>query len=210
MAIFRNRPDLLARFRNGDRAALGEVYDAYAEKVGALVRRSSHLGGGSARLGPQDFLDIVQEVFVKAFSPSGRGGYDGVRAYEPYLMMIARNMAVDWLRRRGRLVVLAPEVLEQLPAEGSPHEEEPPWDSPANLKVLETYLASLPPDLAALHRHRYQEGLTQEQAARALSLTRQNLRTLEERLRRGLRAALEQAKEPANQAEPPPARRVQR
>jgi RNA polymerase sigma factor (sigma-70 family) len=191
MPIFRGRPELLTRFRAGDKAALGEVYDAYAEKVGRLLRRGFQLrGDGGVRLGPQDLLDVAQEVFVKAFSPSARQGYDGLRDYEPYLLMIARNASVDWLRRHGGAVTLAPNAFDEMPGDTEAPGERAPWENPDTLALLERYLAGLPSELAALHRHRYVDGLSQEASARAMGISRQNLRTLEDKLRRGLGEAL--------------------
>jgi len=196
MSIFRDRPDLLARFRAGQRDALAEVYDAYADKVGRLVRRGFELRGeGSVRVGPQDFLDIVQEAFAKAFSPAARHNYDGLRAYEPYLLMIARNTSIDWLRRRGTSISFPPETLDRLQADQPAPGDRAPWENQHTLATLETYLAGLSPDLSTVHRCRYVEGLTQDATARALGISRQNLRTLEDRLRTGLKSALAQGDE---------------
>ena len=57
--------------------------------------------GGVCRQ-PQDLADLVQEVFMRAFSREGRQAYDGLRDYGPYLFAIARNVLVDWARVRGR------------------------------------------------------------------------------------------------------------
>ena len=196
MPIFRGKPELLRRFRAGERGALGEVYDAYAERVGRMVRRGCHLQsasgalGGGLRVSAEDFLDVVQEVFVKAFSPAARHGYDGLRDFGPYLLMIARNVMVDELRRRGATVSLPPEVFAILASDEASLEERAPWEDAERLSVVERFVTSLPPDLARAHRHRYVEGLTQEATALAMGISRQNLRTLEGRLHQGLARAL--------------------
>ena len=78
MPILRGDPDLLRGFRAGDRAALARVYDAYVEPVGRLVQRGCRVRtggqlGGELRVSAQDVLDVAQEVFLKAFSPSAPG-----------------------------------------------------------------------------------------------------------------------------------------
>jgi RNA polymerase sigma factor (sigma-70 family) len=195
MPHLRQKPGLLARFRAGERDALGEVYDAYVETVGNLVRHGFQLqkaesGSGRVTVSPQDYLDVVHEIFAKAFSATARQGYDGLRDYAPYLAMITRNAMIDWLRRRG-VVAQNPELLDQLPA--PPREEAAPWEDPATLAVVERYLAGLPEELKRLHQLRYRDGLSQDAAADALGVSRQNLRTLEARLRRGLAEALDQS-----------------
>ena len=196
MPIFRGKPDLLRRFRAGERSALAAVYDAYATKVGSLVRRGCvvrRAGGeyaGGVYVSADDFLDLTQEVFVKAFSAAGRQGYDGVRDYEPYLLMITRNVLIDWLRRRAGVVPFEPELLAAVASDQPALDDCAPWESTESLAITEHYLAGLSPELARVHRHRYLEGLSQEATARAMGISRQNLRTLEARVRSGLSHAL--------------------
>ena len=196
MPIFHGKPDLLRRFRAGERSALAAVYDAYADKVGRLVRRGIILRktGGAPVTGiyvsPDDFLDLTQEAFVKAFSASSRLGYDGVRDYEPYLLTIARNVLVDWLRRRGGVVPFEPQFLDSVASDQPALDDRAPWETTESLTVLEDYLAGLSPELARVHQHRYLEGLSQEAAARAMGISRQSLRTLEARVQSGLSDAL--------------------
>jgi RNA polymerase sigma factor (sigma-70 family) len=171
---------------------MAEVYDGYVERVGNLVRRGCQIQRASGRPGgglfvsSEDFLDVVHEVFMKAFSPSARQGYDESRDYGPYLLMIARNTMIDWLRHRGATTVFPAGWFEDLPSLEPTPDEAPPWWAPETMAILEHYLAGLPRELRELHRHRYERGLSQEATAQAMGISRQNLRTLEERLRRGL------------------------
>jgi RNA polymerase sigma-70 factor (ECF subfamily) len=214
MSIFRGDPELLRRFRAGDRAVLGQVYDAYAERVSLLVRRGCHLqtaaGADSGlRVSGDDFLDVVQEVFVKAFAPAARQSYDGVRDFGPYLLMIARNVMIDEFRRRGATVPLPPEMFAVMPSEEASLEERAPWEDAERLSVVERFIASLPPDLARVHRHRYVEGHTQQATAQAMGISRQNLRTLEARLHQGLAEVFARGREQADrQPKPTEARSV--
>jgi RNA polymerase sigma-70 factor (ECF subfamily) len=201
MSLFRHRPELLARFRAGERAALVEVYDAYAERVANLVRQGCQLQkAGAPALGglfvsPDDFLDVIHEVFIKAFSPAARQGYDGVREFGPYVLMITRNVMVDWVRRRGSTTSFTAEWFAALPSPDPAPDEPAPWWAAERLAVLERYLAGLPRELREVHRSRYEQGLSQEAAAQALGISRQTLRTAEQRLRRGLAQAIAEADE---------------
>jgi RNA polymerase sigma-70 factor (ECF subfamily) len=202
MPLFRQRPDLLSRFRAGERTALAEVYDTYAERVGELVTRgcqiaraNGHTEGGLF-VSAQDFLDVVHEVFVRAFSPAARNGYDGVRDYGPYLLMIARNTMVDWVRRRSHTTAVSSDWFADIASPDPRPDEATPWSAPGTLAIVERYLAGLPPDLRELHRLRYDGALSQEAAAQQMGISRQNLRTLEERLRRGLAREISGAETP--------------
>ena len=202
MSIFSGDPALLARFRSGERSALAAVYDAYVDKVARMVRRGCALrtaagSAGAVYVRPDDYLDLIQEVFAKAFSPAGRQGYDGLRDYEPYLLMIARNVMIDYVRRGAAVVPVGPEMFSEMACSDAALDERAPWESTQTLAMVQQYVAQLPGDLALVHRHRYLDGLSQEAAALAMGLSRQNLRTLEARLRSGLAQALSVQEGPA-------------
>jgi len=88
------------------------------------------------------------------------------------------------------MVFVAPDVAAKRPSDDAPLDERPASETPAALATLQRCLADLAPDLATLYRHRYIDGRSQEAAAAMMGLTRQSLRTLEEKLRRGLAQAL--------------------
>src|SRR5262249_23702506 len=149
--FFRDHPELLVLFREGEKEVLERVYRAYVRPVERYLRALSRTN--AAELGqPSAIADLLQEVFVKAFSADARRSYDGLRQYGPYLATIARNCFIDALRARGREVLKAP---EQLPAdlEAAP-EPTPAWD-PEVLAVLNGYLAELPPALKGVYEQRF-------------------------------------------------------
>jgi RNA polymerase sigma-70 factor (ECF subfamily) len=182
--VFRGQLELLAAFRSGQRHALEAVYWEYIDAVEKLAKRE--LLCMLPRSARQDLPDLVQEIFVRAFSERARLGYDGLREYGPYLLTIARNTIVDWARRRGR------EVPRNEPPEESVMEE-PPFADDATLRVVQAYLATLSPELAAVHEQRYVFARSQAETAAALGISRQQLRTKEKRLRDGLAQALSAA-----------------
>ena len=198
MPIFRLDRSLLERFRRGAPEALTTVYWEYLAKVEHLLRtgfdmrsRRLHVAGALGR--PNELADLVQEVFLRAFSTKGRLAFDGRRDYGPYILAIARNILVDWARVKGREIPLSPAEIEAASEEISIPEESPPWADPETVRIVEDYLSSLPLELREVHRLRYEEALSQTQAAERLGVGRQTLRTLESRLRSGLSAALDAA-----------------
>jgi RNA polymerase sigma factor (sigma-70 family) len=185
--LFRERPELLVPFREGDKSALEAVYRRYVRLVETVLREGTRVG--MSRVFTNDLeaqKDLVQDVFARAFGVRARMGYDGIREYRPYLLTIARNVLVDWARKRketlpGNIDVLSDAMVTQA---------EEPWADARTMRVVEAYLAGLPDDLRRLHALRYDEGLSQDETGKALGLTRQNVRTLEAKLRTGLSQAL--------------------
>jgi len=195
MTVFLNDPDLLERFRSGDRKALSTVYRFYAQCVGSYVRRRLLLAGSSAAGGlPALAADLVQDVFVRAFTESARLAYDGLRDYGPLLLAIARNAVIDYLRRRVEEQLDSRHLERLIDHEMSVQVDDAPWTDPQTMVFVERYLAALPQREHAVYVQRYAQGRSQMQAADALGLTRQQVRTLEERLRAGLARELARAK----------------
>jgi RNA polymerase sigma factor (sigma-70 family) len=197
MPLLRTDRSLLDRFRAGTADALGTVYGEYVRKVERLLSAGFEVRGRDMRVAgacrqPADLADLVQEVFLRAFTSKGRQAYDGIRDYGPYLYAIARNVLVDWARVRGREIPLPWLELEAAIEITPVFEDTEPWAEPLTVRVVEQYLGALPQDLREVHRIRHEEGLSQEQAAEKLGVGRQTLRTLERRLRDGLVAALDE------------------
>jgi RNA polymerase sigma factor (sigma-70 family) len=198
MSILVTNRELLDRFRSGAPEALAEVYWEYVRKVERLLSAGFEVRGRGTRAAgacrePADLADLVQEVFVRAFSEKARLGYDGLRNYAPYLYTIARNVLIDWARARGREIPSPWAVFESAEDIVPMAEDQAPWEAAATMRVVEEYLAGLPHGLREVHRLRHEEGLSQEQAALRLGVGRQTLRTLERRLQDGLAATLDEA-----------------
>lgn len=182
MTFLRDDRALLERFRRGEPSALEAVYWAYVGVVSrVLMRAARHLTGAEP-------ADLVQDTFMRAFTEPARLGYDGIRPYQPYLLTTARNLVVDRARRQGR------EPWAELDAELEPAAEPPdpddPLVDPALARVVDAYVAGLTGPLAAVYQARYIRDRSQVEAAAELGLTRQKVRTLEDKLRKGLSKAI--------------------
>lgn len=197
--VFAGKPDLLIHFREGESAALETVYWAYVDRVARVIQAvaKSYLAvrGERGRFGSAELGDLVQEVFVRAFSPASRRRYDCSRPYGPYLGQIARNVVVDHWRKMRRLVAVdvAP-LLDALSLEADALEKATEdWADEGTIAVVERYVASLEPDVRRVHQALYVQGLSQRDAAVALGVGRQAVRGIEARLRAGLRLELRRA-----------------
>src|SRR5213594_4413681 len=93
---------LVRRAQDGDRDAFGELYRAHLPAVARLVR---------FRLGHED-EDAVSDVFLRAWKGLSSYRDTGV-PFAAWLYGIARHVAIDALRRRGR-----DEPREELPDRG--------------------------------------------------------------------------------------------
>ena len=87
--------NLLEGFRRGERPALEQVYWAYVARVDRLVRRILRVHGGTRLIAAANVEDLVHESFTRAFSPTARQAYDGIRDYGPYLLTIVRNTVAE-------------------------------------------------------------------------------------------------------------------
>jgi RNA polymerase sigma-70 factor (ECF subfamily) len=197
--IFENDRPLLDAFRRGDRGALTTVYHRFVDDVARLPRHGFVVETkGGLRIpgahGSDEECEIVQEVFARAFSETGRSGYDGLRPYRPYLMRIAKNLLIDRVRRRQllSLEMLAEIAPDDATAEtGSPDpaddlspEEALDWQR--LLDAARQFIARLSEEERQLIVLRFEEGRSQEDVAAQLGVTRRRIRSLEGRVQRGL------------------------
>ncbi len=106
MDLLQDDQQLRRRFREGERDALVAVYDHYAPQLIAKLRpgirywrqgRAQRVGRDDPRL---EFEDIIQQTFLQAFEEAARLRYAGTGPYLHYLLSIARNVALQALRRR--------------------------------------------------------------------------------------------------------------
>lgn len=199
---------LLRGFREGETAALGEVYRRHARDVAAQLRygfafqaRGRHhrfVGCRSAF----DLHDALHETFRRAFEPRAREGYDGMRPYGPYLRAIARNVVLRGFRAREEQF---PEVrADDGEASGEPIEivdegaatPEQEVGRAQVRAVVQRFLQTLPAADRRLLELRFVEGQSQRDAAEALGMGRQQVRGREVKLRRQmLRFLREQGEE---------------
>ena len=139
---------LVGRAQDGDRDAFGELYRMHLPAVARLVR---------FRLGGED-EDAVSEVFLRAWRGLASYRDTGV-PFAGWLYGIARHVAIDALRRRGR-----DEPSEELPDGGV----EP---MTAEVMTLRGAIDALPTEQRQVIELKYLVGLTNEEVAAAMSTT---------------------------------------
>jgi RNA polymerase sigma factor (sigma-70 family) len=200
MAYLRLRPDLLRRFRRGERDALSEVYRAYLPAVTQVLRRGFVVKATGLRLpgcaSREDLADAVQEVFTRTLNDKAREAYDGQRDYAPYLVAVARNIVIDRHRRSTHEAVLLDPADLAMAEIASPElapDSDAPWGDRRSLEIARRYVESLEEPTRSVHAARYVAALSQRDAARELGLSRPKIRKLESRMRRELQSLLTKA-----------------
>src|SRR5262249_46673899 len=159
----------------GERQALGQVYFHYVEEVARLVRFGFVIEARSLRIpGAPDIeteQELVQEVFVRAFSESARLSYDGIRPYRPYLLRIAKNLLIDRQRNKGQMISFDENQEEPLSL-GADSSAPPPTPSGGTEETLHwqklstatsDYVASLNSELREFIRLRFDDERSQQE-----------------------------------------------
>jgi len=97
-ALMTGEGDLLKRLQQRDPNALAELYDRYGRMTYGLILRIVQDAGTAE--------DLVQETFLRVWNRAA--GLDSERgAVGPWLLAVARNRAIDYLRSRGRRIMVA-------------------------------------------------------------------------------------------------------
>jgi RNA polymerase sigma factor (sigma-70 family) len=187
----------LEGFRRGERSALERVYRHYVDGVTLTLRRGVLVAvdGATVRLGTQlpehEIEQLIQDTFVRAFSPSARAAYDGIRPFGAYLATIARNLLVDRGRRLGRDRRLVP--LEET-AEPAADDVQGDIVLTGELAhVVARFVTGLPPLEQQFFKARYAEEQGLREAAAIIGVAYITARRLDARLRAGVLEALRAA-----------------
>ena len=159
---------LILAVRAGDERAMAELYDRYSSVVYSVALRV--LGeSGSAE-------DVLQDVFMQLWRKPG--GFDASRgSLGPWLAVIARNRAIDALRKRHPESDVADVIISVEPDLASEAER-----SRAMEKVRGALTAMAPAQRSALEMAFF-EGLTHTEIA---AKTGEPLGTIKTRIRAGL------------------------
>jgi len=174
----------ISRLRRRDSDAIAAVISQYQHRLYRyLVRLVAE---------PAAAEDLFQNTWLVVMEKIGR--YDARRSFEPWLFTVARNQAIDFLRRRrGETLDTADECgvsrAERLPSAG-PDALEQLLDFERSAMVA----ASLA-GLTAIHREvltlRFEEGMKLEEIAEVLGIPLPTVKSRLSRALEGLRAGVE-------------------
>ena len=98
---------LLAQIKRGDQQALAEVYDHYFDQIYRYLQY---------RLGEAEVAaDLTGEVFL-ALVQALKSGKPPKTSLQGWLYTVARNLAADYIRQKGRTVSLVEDLVSDEPS----------------------------------------------------------------------------------------------
>lgn len=86
--------DLIGQYRSGSERAFEQLVDKYKSRVFTtiyLIVKDQAIAE-----------DLLQDVFVKVVQTINSDGYNEEGKFQPWLMRIAHNLAIDYFRKRKR------------------------------------------------------------------------------------------------------------
>jgi RNA polymerase sigma-70 factor, ECF subfamily len=170
--------DLIKQVAEGDRAALGTLYDRFAPAMLAVGQR---IVGG-----PREAEDLVHDVFLEAWLRARY--YDPARgSVRTWLMLRLRSRALDRRRsaQRGRSMDVDDLKLEAKPTDGGP-------GAGADARRVRGLLAELPAEQRTVLELSYFQGCTCAEIATTLDIPIGTVKSRMSRAIAQLRASLGQ------------------
>ena len=145
------------------------LMDAHRDAVFRMVR--GHLGNEA------DALDVTQESFVAAFLALRR--YDPARPFRAWVLRIALNKCHDWARRRKvrRFFTFALPIEEAIGIAEEGHDPEQALASQGEVARIHAEISALPDTLKEPLLLCALEGLSQDEAAAILGISRKAVET---------------------------------
>jgi RNA polymerase sigma-70 factor, ECF subfamily len=163
----------IARARNGDRDAMRQLYESYADNVFSYVRTILH--------DDHEAEDVTQHVFTKLLTRISSYEERSV-PFTAWLLRIARNCAIDHIR--SQRAIYCEEVPETLEGARDDHAAADHRD------VIEDALGSLPATQRRVVVLRHVVGLSPREIALQMGKSEGAIHTLHHRARRALKTEL--------------------
>lgn len=172
--------EMLARVREGDADAWGELYREYAAPIFRFCRRALPM--------KEDAEDATTEIFMKVKQKLGT--YDSSRPFTAWLYKVASNHCWDTLRRRRIRQDLETGDLESLPLEHPDPSQLEQLQIDHTSKEVRTALAKLPDRARMALVLRYYADMSYDEIADTLGVRRAFVGVLLLRARHQLRDVL--------------------
>ena len=176
--------DIISKLRSRDQEAVAAAYDRYGRVAYSLFFRITGDAGASE--------DLVQELFLRLWSRGSR--FDAEKgSLGVWLLSIARNMAIDYVRSARAQFAARACPIESLDTLSSSH----PSAAPSRIHDIETVrkaFGELGADQKSVMQLAYFEGLSQSQIAERLGeplgTVKSRMRSALDRLRTALAGAV--------------------
>lgn len=160
-----NDLELLEQIARGDQQAFAMLYTRHNQGIYNFLL-------GIAKI-PALAEDLMQDVFMKIWEDARH--IQITTAFAPYLYRVARNKAIDALRRIACDPLLEDEVQHRL-ASGMHQITDQGYDLREYERLLQQAMAALPPKRRQAFLLVRQEGKKYEEAARLMGISRNTLK----------------------------------
>ncbi|HVU84603.1 MAG TPA: sigma-70 family RNA polymerase sigma factor [Puia sp.] len=160
LEIIYNEKDSLERIAQGDRVAFKALYRHYFKVVQKYI---------SLFVPSRDNLDeLTQDVFVRIWEKRGR--LAGIESFQGYLFMLTRNMVFNYIRSM-RVQQKTSELNESMDRAGEHHAEHA-FLYKQYYSIAVEGMEKLPPGRKKILKMSVEEGLTLDEIAERLKITR--------------------------------------
>ena len=162
--ILHNESDLFTRAKDGDQTAFTAIFDHYSPRIFAFVLKMSKSQTVAE--------DITQEIFLKLWN--SREKFPEIKSYNAYIYSMAFNFAINYIKKNSwessKLSLLKDNFNDH-----SNITEETIDFNESKLLLLQA-IQQLPPQKKIIYKLNREEGLTLEQIAEKMQLSRNTVR----------------------------------
>lgn len=162
---FTNDAALVVQVAQGDEAAFRQLFDRYWDNIYGVALAFTK--------SPTIAEEIVQDVFLKIWLK--RDKLPAIEKFDAYLFMVARNHILNKLRKKVKEEPLLDSSLDQI---------EESANTPESLVVTKEYerlvrqaVEQLPPQQRLIYNLSRQQGLSQEEIAASLHISRHTVKS---------------------------------
>lgn len=171
--------ELLARLVKGEEQAFTMLYDRYHAAVAQFIRQLVK--------SPALADDLAQETFIRIWE--AREQLAGVHSFKAYLLVTARNHALNCLRRASSELAVKAEIIRHFQEMRNATEEE--MLTQAYLQHFNQVLNGLPPQTRRVFRLCREQEHSYEEVAEQLGISRNAVKKHMVRSMKSLKAAAE-------------------
>jgi RNA polymerase sigma-70 factor (ECF subfamily) len=165
------------RFLDGDESGFDELVEMYREPLINFINGFLH--------NPSESEDVAEDAFVELIVHPGR--YSFRSSLKTYLFSVARNKAVDRVRREKKYYS---SPIDELDMADTDMVEECIF-SKENGEKVRVALERINPEYSAILRLIYIEGMTSEEAAAVMKKSKKQIANLTYRAKQSLKRAME-------------------
>jgi len=160
-----NLKSVLIRVSEGDGAAFKELFDAFSPRIYGFALKVTHSGSLAE--------EIVQEAFLKIWTH--RESLQNVEFFPAWMHMIARNLALNALKKIATEQKAKVQYLKEIRTESSETEELVVYRD--YQRILNRAIDRLSPQQKMVYSLCHGEGLKYEEAAEKLRISRLTVKT---------------------------------